>query len=333
MKVYLAGKISRDDWRKHIDGYRPFSIDASDVADNENDWNVNMDDFEKHFGELPVISKYPCIQVTGPFFLSCDHGCYHGDKSHGVGAVEWKDFNHGQTWSGCSGFSFTREEVKQICLHQIHRSDMVFAYIDDPTCYGTLFELGFAKSAGKTVVVMFSNQGTADDMWFVAESVDEIFVLDTKHHVVHRHCSYVDEAVHIANLIAKGITGTCAWYVAGGQKTEEEGKFYALHCDLSSKDKYGKYLETEWWQKVRTERLKIDEFRCANCGTDKNLQVHHINYSRGWFHEDPRQDLITLCKKCHEEKVHGTGRNVRCDSYEKALEETFGKQNIKVVEG
>lgn len=307
MRVYLAGKISRDDWRKHIDGYRPFSMDASDVADSENDRNIHMDDFEKHFGELPVISKYPYIQVTGPFFLSCDHGCYHGEQSHGVGAVEWKDIaGHGGTWSGCSGYSFTREEVMQICLHQIHRSDMVFAFIDDPTCYGTLFEIGFAKKAGKTVVVMFSEQKMADDMWFISECVDVVFVLDSKRHIAHRIITYVEEAAHIANLIAKGITGDSAWYVRGSEKTDEEGKFYARNCNLSDKEKYQRYLfETEWWQKIRTERLKIDGFRCANCGTDKNLQVHHTDYSRGWFHEDPRQDLITLCKTCHEKNIHG----------------------------
>lgn len=306
MRVYLAGKISRDDWRKHIDGYRPFSMDAADIVDDENDRNIHLDDFEKHFGELPVISKHPYIQVTGPFFLSCDHGCYHGNKTHGVGAVEWKDISgHGETCSGCSGYSFTREEVMQICLHQVHRSDMMFAYIDDPTCYGTLFEIGFAKSAGKTVVVMFDKQETADEMWFIAESVDAVFVLDTKRHVANRSIQYVEESTHIANLIAKGVTGEHAWYVSGSQMTEEEGRFYAMYCDLSDKEKYGKYLETEWWQKIRTERLKIDGFRCANCRTDKNLQVHHINYSRGWFHEDPRQDLITLCKKCHENKIHG----------------------------
>lgn len=307
MRVYLAGKISRDDWRKYIDGYRPFSMDASDIADDDSDRNVHLDDFEKHFGELPVISKYPYIQVTGPFFLSCDHGCYHGEKSHGVGAVEWKDISgHGGTWSGCAGYSFTREEVMQICLHQIHRSDMVFAYIDDPTCYGTLFEIGFAKSAGKTVVVMFDKQETADEMWFIAEGADIVFIIDSKQNAVHRVTPYIQEYTHIANLIAKGVTGACAWYVKGRDKTEEEGRFYAKYCDLTEKEKYQRYLfETEWWQKVRTERLKIDGFRCANCGTDKNLQVHHTDYSKGWFHEDPRQDLITLCKNCHENKIHG----------------------------
>lgn len=307
MKVYLAGKISRDDWRKHIDGYRPFSMDAADIADDENEKNSHLDDFVNHFGELPVISKYPFIQVTGPFFLSCDHGCYHGKNSHGVGAVEWKDFSGhcGEAWSGCEGISFTQKEVTQICLRQIHSSDMVFAYIDDPTCYGTLFEIGYAKSAGKTVVVMFDKKKTAKDMWFISESVDVFFVLETKLFVVNRDISCEDEVAHIANLIAKGITGSYICYTASNGRSEEEGIFYATNCDLPSKEKYQKYLETEWWQKIRTERLKIDGFKCVYCGKDKNLQVHHTDYSKGWFHEDPRQDLVTLCKDCHMKKVHG----------------------------
>ncbi len=308
MKVYLAGKISRDDWRKHIDGYRPFSMDAADIADDENEKNSHLDDFANHFGELPVISKYPFIQVTGPFFLSCDHGCYHGEQSHGVGAdgllIDPTGHKLDLGWYRCSGHSFTREEVTQICVRQIHSSDMVFAYIDDPTCYGTLFEIGFAKSAGKSIAVMFKSQDMADDMWFAAERADVVYVLDTKYSV-DRSSSHIEEATHIANLIAKGITGAPAWYTHSNEKTAEEGKFYADYCDLPGKEKYQKYLETGWWQKIRTERLKIDGFKCVNCGKDKNLQVHHTDYSKGWFHEDPRQDLVTLCKDCHMKKVHG----------------------------
>lgn len=305
MRVYLAGKISRDDWRKHIDGYRPFSLDASEIADDENENNIHLDDFVNHFGELPVISKYPFIQVTGPFFLSCDHGCYHGEKSHGVGTVVWKDLHaRGETWSGCSGYSFSREEVTQICIRQIRNADVVFAYIDDPTCYGTLFELGFAKSAGKFIAVMFNNKKMAEEMWFISACADVVYILDTKEFVVE--CStYLEGTTHIANLIAKGITGSPAWYVRNSEKTEEEGRFYAVNCDLPNREKYQKYLETEWWQKIRTERLKIDGFKCVYCGADKNLQVHHTDYSKGWFHEDPRQDLITLCKNCHGKRVHG----------------------------
>lgn len=54
------------------------------------------------------------------------------------------------------------------------------------------------------------------------------------------------------------------------------------------------------WPKVREQHLK-KESRCAACGTDRGLQVHHIKP----FHQYPEleldpDNLITLCNKsCH----------------------------------
>ena len=54
------------------------------------------------------------------------------------------------------------------------------------------------------------------------------------------------------------------------------------------------------WSKVRAEHLKKYP-KCAACGTEKGLEVHHIKP----FHEFPELELeptnlITLCNKsCH----------------------------------
>lgn len=306
MRVYLAGKINQNDWRNSLDGYRAFSVPAGDVVDDENDSNAYAQDFENFFGELPVICKHPYIEVTGPFFLSCDHGCYHGDGSHGVGAVEEKDFNHGSP-GGCEGFTFSQAEVARICLNQIRKSDMVFAYINNPTCYGTLFELGYAEKAGKTIAVLFDDPMLAEIMWFIRERASIVLTIEHASHGIGlvRYPEGVKEAIWIANRISKELYGKPLWRYRDSTTTEEESVFYPNVCHLTPKEQYQEYLKTSWWQKVRVERLKIDGYKCACCGTEKNLQVHHTDYSKGWFHEDPRQDLITLCKKCHEEKVHG----------------------------
>lgn len=306
MKVYLAGKISRDDWRTNLDGYRAFSLDAYDVAD-DNEENENAKLFETYFGELPVISKHPYIKVTGPFFLSCDHGCYHGNGTHGVGAVQMKKTVFRDLFGpecGCAGETFSQSEVARICMNQIRRADMVFAYINCADCFGTLLEIGYAIGIGKPVVTLFKSKALANDMWFVRENSNAVFTISDKSYALNGK-TYVDEAVWIANRVARGETGQALWYFCGDGITEEEGKFCADYCHLSAKDKYVEYLKTAWWQKIRLERLKIDGYKCVNCGTEKNIQVHHTDYSNGWFHEDPRQDLVTLCKKCHEEKVHG----------------------------
>ena len=304
MKVYLAGKISTGDWRSCLDGYRAFSMDAADIVDDENEENENTQLFESFFGELPVISKHPYIEVTGPFFLSCDHSCYHGNNSHGVGAISSKDpeaFHNGE-WSGCAGTTFSRNEVAEICTRQICKADMVFAYINSDDCYGTLCEIGYGAGIGKPIAVMFDNSKRAESMWFVRELACDVFTLDNEVFKIDMD-TFLDEPIWIANRIAHNFIGKGLWYAP--TDTPEESKFNKDYCHLSGKDKYIEYLKTDWWQKVRIERLKIDGFKCANCGTDKNLQVHHTDYSRGWFHEDPRQDLITLCKKCHEKEVHG----------------------------
>lgn len=68
---------------------------------------------------------------------------------------------------------------------------------------------------------------------------------------------------------------------------------------------YRDYLLTEHWWRVSEERKYIDGNRCAKCGSTDRLEVHHLRYVdefggslRG--HEDPKLDLITLCRSCHE---------------------------------
>jgi len=61
---------------------------------------------------------------------------------------------------------------------------------------------------------------------------------------------------------------------------------------------YSEYLQSEHWQKIRAERLKIDDYKCQKCGRPLDLQVHHLNYDN-LGNEDIYSDLITLCKYCH----------------------------------
>lgn len=63
------------------------------------------------------------------------------------------------------------------------------------------------------------------------------------------------------------------------------------------------YLTKEWKDR-RLEILKLDKFKCVNCGATKNLQVHHKKYDnklKVW--EYPDEYLVTVCEKCHN-KFH-----------------------------
>ncbi len=54
------------------------------------------------------------------------------------------------------------------------------------------------------------------------------------------------------------------------------------------------------WDKIRKERLELDEYKCQNCGTkNKILHIHHkIPLSKGGSNDI--DNLITLCESCHD---------------------------------
>jgi 5-methylcytosine-specific restriction endonuclease McrA len=56
------------------------------------------------------------------------------------------------------------------------------------------------------------------------------------------------------------------------------------------------------YRKLWGQVLERDGWRCQNCGSLTNLQVHHIN-SRGQLGDDTELNLITLCAGCHR-KIH-----------------------------
>ena len=55
--------------------------------------------------------------------------------------------------------------------------------------------------------------------------------------------------------------------------------------------------------------IAMDEGKCVVCNTyDTSNDAHHLFYRRGWENTKP-EDLLTLCRKCHDE-VHDLGREV-----------------------
>lgn len=153
-KVYLAGKIAPHDWRQSIAA-------ENQVDDVIGDW----------VPPLPVPTKFEGVQYVGPFFVGCDHGCSHGNDTHGQGG-------------GCLDFGH-RDRTAQQCLDQIRAADLVYAWLDDlqpspqSTAYGTLVEVGYALALEKPVVVAAAraphdpsasgvvvDRYPIDDLWF-----------------------------------------------------------------------------------------------------------------------------------------------------------------------
>ena len=137
MKIYLAGKIRDRDWRESIvPGLRgTISTCCEADADPAPNWPIlKKIIFEKH-------------DYTGPYFVSCDHGCWHGPNQH-----------------GCLAQADRQQEVINHCLKGIAQADLIFAWFDGETTNGTLIELGYAYSQKKKIWVAGAEYQA--DLWF-----------------------------------------------------------------------------------------------------------------------------------------------------------------------
>lgn len=161
-KIYLAGKISHGDWRPN----------SNRVSVAGQPW-------------VPV--DWQGIQITGPFFTSCDHGCAHGSRTHAVMACDGDP-----AWQQARQFAFKE------CLTAIYQSDVYFCWLDLDTeeyctAYGTLVELGFAVAMQKRIIigapelpgrveytdttrVKFTS---TDDLWFAFACAHQTMIVST----------------------------------------------------------------------------------------------------------------------------------------------------------
>lgn len=141
-RVYFAGKINKNCWRHRlVRGLR------------EHHWSLGP----LHIGSLIYV---------GPFFVGCDHGCYHRPGNHGAvaGAI-------------CRGHDAERAAVISRCTSAVDQCDVLLAYIDQHQCYGTVAEIERAIIGGKHVVVAFAPGIAAPDcneFWFVTTRVHRV---------------------------------------------------------------------------------------------------------------------------------------------------------------
>jgi len=83
---------------------------------------------------------------------------------------------------------------------------------------------------------------------------------------------------------------------------KKDGKEYTLQKKQTKEKREPKSVyQQDDWVNVREKVLERDGRRCVNCGSSKNLQVHHLLYERGkevWA--VPIWYLVTLCENCHK---------------------------------
>lgn len=150
MKVYLAGKIAKNDWRHQI-----FS-------------DLDRAEFHHEKGKIQTQLITDGFHYNGPFFLSCDHGCYHGDGNHGRGVY----------YEGCGEDGDSQSTTLKKCLNWIQNSDAIFVWLDAKDAYGTISEIGYANSLKKPIFLAidkkFEKTYFAKDTWFVQSMCNQV---------------------------------------------------------------------------------------------------------------------------------------------------------------
>jgi 5-methylcytosine-specific restriction endonuclease McrA len=77
---------------------------------------------------------------------------------------------------------------------------------------------------------------------------------------------------------------------------------------------YSEFLQTPYWDGVRNYKLKKEGYRCQLCGKKSVLNVHHKTYEHhGEEHirSIADEDLVVLCKDCHEKFHSKLGKATR----------------------
>jgi len=172
-KLYLAGKVSKNGWRSSIVP----GIATWPHRNNGDDGNALV---KNEWWDLPIRfeSSGEYFDYIGPFFMSCDHGCYHGSGTHGIANSEdcrgvlYNKFgeqfpSHHDVMVARISEDCVEHEVVRRCLGAINRTDLIFAWIERGDCYGTLAELGYAHAKGKHILVGFASEKAKAAMWFL----------------------------------------------------------------------------------------------------------------------------------------------------------------------
>ena len=66
------------------------------------------------------------------------------------------------------------------------------------------------------------------------------------------------------------------------------------------KENYEVFLGSEYWRYVRKLKLTQSGNKCQICGSKEGLNVHHNSYNHHYKEHKHLEDLVVLCRKCHE---------------------------------
>ncbi|HIG41220.1 MAG TPA: hypothetical protein EYQ14_11860 [Gammaproteobacteria bacterium] len=186
-KLYLAGRIEKRD-QQLKKGYRWGLVNARNLDYPEASDPVLESTYHTSFSVDDIALIY-----TGPYTLGDDHGSSHqpfsvkprenhcwnngyGSRSHGSAPIAYIDYDTEEVDRNASS-TFKR------AMNGIAACDVFFVWLDDMEAFGTLVEIGYAKAAGKHIVLavppmteLTANNpaNSRGELWFAHQAANEI---------------------------------------------------------------------------------------------------------------------------------------------------------------
>lgn len=104
------------------------------------------------------------------------------------------------------------------------------------------------------------------------------------------------------------------------------------YSKINFKKKYGsykEYLKSSDWRVVKLRKLKSRmPYRCYCCNTYKNLDLHHISYTR--LGREKLSDLTWVCRNCHE-LIHKKSKALKYKDLKRSMKQVkkYNKSKLK----
>lgn len=100
-------------------------------------------------------------------------------------------------------------------------------------------------------------------------------------------------------------TNACKYAYSDGVVQVDNGMGYWIaQCphftEMDTRHLYKRWMKTDAWRKIAAEKKKRALYKCELCGSAINLCVHHTTYENLCREFDHMEDLIVVCKSCHE---------------------------------
>jgi nucleoside 2-deoxyribosyltransferase len=205
--------------------------------------------------------------------IQSSDGGNHSEHEFGMALWSWDCCNDDYKWY-----------VQEFCIDTIKKFDFFIAYLDSRHSYGSIAEIAYASACNKECFVFVIDDNPyydAHHQWNdTNQSQGSMF--DTYWFV----CSFPNVKVKL-----------CVSFESAQEQAQEVLKKWLKE---HGREWYSNYLLSDEWRKLREQAVQRAGYKCQMCNSNGELHVHHRTYQT--FNTDSViNDLIVLCKNCHEQ--------------------------------